>query len=85
MIQAIIFDLDGILIDSDYIHYDTFMKAVQHINKEIVYSYDEHNRLFSSITTRDKLKLLIQKGLLEEKDVEVIYLKKQELTKEAFE
>lgn len=83
MIKVIIFDLDGILIDSDYIHYDTFMKAVQYINNDIYYSYDEHNKLFSSITTRNKIKLLIEKGLLKEDDIELIYNKKQEFTKEA--
>ena len=85
MIKAIIFDLDGILIDSDYIHYDTIMKAVQHINKDIIYSYDEHNKLFSSITTRNKIKLLIEKGLLKEEHIEHIYNKKQDLTKIALE
>ena len=85
MIQAIVFDLDGVLIDSNYIQYETFLKAVQHINKDIIYSYDEHERLFSSLTTRNKLKILIKQDLLNETDVETIYKKKQELTKEAFE
>jgi beta-phosphoglucomutase len=85
MIQAIIFDLDGVLIDSNYIQYDTFIKAVQHINKDIIYSYDEHEKLFSSLTTRNKLKILIEQNLLNETDIETIYNKKQELTKEAFE
>ena len=85
MIKGIVFDLDGVLIDSNYIQYDTFLKAVQHINKDIYYSYDEHEALFSSLTTRNKLKILVAQKLLNETDVEVIYNKKQELTKEAFE
>jgi len=85
MIQAIVFDLDGVLIDSNYIQYDTFLRAVQHINKNIFYSYDEHQKLFSSLTTRNKLKILVKQNLLNENDIETTYSKKQELTKEAFE
>lgn len=85
MIKAIIFDLDGVLIDSNYIHYDTFIKAVQHINKDIYYSYDEHNTLFNSMTTKNKVKILIQQGLLKNEDIDIIYEKKQELTHEAFD
>ena len=85
MIQAIVFDLDGVLIDSNYIQYDTFLRAVQHINKDIYYSYDEHENVFSSLTTRNKLKILVEQKLLNETDIETIYSKKQELTKEAFE
>ena len=85
MIQAIVFDLDGVLIDSNYIQYDTFLRAVQHINKDIFYSYDKHQKLFSSLTTRNKLKILVKQNLLNETDIETIYSKKQELTKEAFE
>ena len=85
MIKAIIFDLDGVLIDSNYIHYETFIKAVQHINKDIYYSYDEHNTLFNSMTTKNKVKILIQQGLLKNEDIDIIYEKKQELTHEAFD
>ena len=85
MIKAIIFDLDGVLIDSNYIHYETFIKAVQHINKDIYYSYDEHNSLFNSMTTKNKVKILIQQGLLKNEDIDIIYEKKQELTHEAFD
>lgn len=85
MIKAIIFDLDGVLIDSNYIHYETFIKAVQHINKDIYYSYDEHNTLFNSMTSKNKVKILIQQGLLKNEDIDIIYEKKQELTHEAFD
>lgn len=85
MIKAIIFDLDGVLIDSNYIHYETFLKAVQHINKDIYYSYDEHNSLFNSMTTKNKVKFLIQKALLKNEDIDIIYEKKQELTREALD
>jgi len=84
MIKAIIFDLDGVLIDSNYIHYETFIKAVQHINKDIYYSYDEHNTLFNSMTTKNKVKILIQQGFLKNEDIDIIYEKKQELTHQAF-
>jgi len=81
MIKIIIFDLDGVLIDSNYMHYETFMYAIQSVNKSINYSFDQHNILFNSLTTKKKVEKLVELNLLNSNDFDIIYDRKQEYTR----
>ncbi len=59
MIKAILFDLDGVLVDADYWHYEALNKALAEHNLKI--TYDQHIHFFKGIPTRTKLKILSTK------------------------
>lgn len=62
MIKAIIFDMDGVLIDAKEWHYEALNKALRLFGMEI--SRYEHLTTFDGLPTRDKLKILsLDKGL----------------------
>lgn len=64
MIKLIIFDLDGVLVDSRDIHYYTLNNALASVDKKYVISRDEHLSLYDGHTTTQKLKMLTKnKGL----------------------
>src|SRR6187401_878533 len=63
-IKLIIFDLDGVLIDSRNTHYITLNKALETINPKYIISYEEHISTYDGLSTKKKLELLnIKKGL----------------------
>jgi len=80
MRKLIIFDLDGVLLDSCQIHYDTLNQALREcVGREI--SQSDHETIYNGLSTRMKL---VRLGL-DESSSDVIYTRKQELTTQAFE
>jgi HAD superfamily hydrolase (TIGR01509 family) len=64
MIELIIFDLDGVLVESKDWHYTALNSALLSIDPKYVISYDEHLCTYDGLTTTKKLELLsINKGL----------------------
>jgi HAD superfamily hydrolase (TIGR01509 family) len=63
MIKLIIFDLDGVLVDSKDIHYHALNKALEELAPEFVISYSDHLANYDGLSTKKKLKLLEYKGL----------------------
>jgi HAD superfamily hydrolase (TIGR01509 family) len=64
MNKLIIFDLDGVLIDSRELHYDALNDALRKVGEEYVISRQEHLSLYDGLNTTRKLKMLTQyKGL----------------------
>jgi HAD superfamily hydrolase (TIGR01509 family) len=64
MNKLIIFDLDGVLIDSRELHYDALNDALRKIDEKYVISRQEHLSLYDGLNTTKKLKMLTQyKGL----------------------
>ena len=60
MIKVIIFDLDGVLVDTKNIHYEALNYALKKNNfKEI--SYEDHLKMYDGLPTKEKLKLLSNK------------------------
>jgi HAD superfamily hydrolase (TIGR01509 family) len=80
MIKLIIFDLDGVLIDSKKIHFETLNKALTDYNIEPI-TYEEHIAKYDGLPTKKKL---ILKGIEQELH-ESINNKKQEYTFKIFE
>jgi HAD superfamily hydrolase (TIGR01509 family) len=76
MIKLIIFDLDGVLIESKDIHYKALNKALEEFNYQPI-SYKDHISKFDGKSTRTKLTLL---NLSE--DIDDINSLKQMFTKE---
>lgn len=79
MIRAILFDLDGVLVDACQWHYDALNTALQiHCNYTI--DYKTHMEYFNGRTTKTKLRMLCQRGIITESDIDLIYHTKQLLT-----
>ena len=58
MKKAIIFDLDGVLVDSKELHYDALNLALRSINEKYVISRQDQADIFEGMTTRSKLDIL---------------------------
>ncbi len=62
MIRAIIFDMDGVLIEAKDWHYEALNRALRLFGLEI--SRYEHLSVFDGLPTRDKLEMLsVERGL----------------------
>lgn len=62
--KLIIFDLDGVLIDSKDNHYESLNRALREIDEKLIISYEEHLAKYDGLPTRTKLDLLTkEKGL----------------------
>lgn len=81
MNKLIIFDLDGVLIDSKNIHFTALNEAIKYISTEFVISKEDHFMFYEGLPTKEKLKLLTKNKGLHKKYYEIIWNKKQEQTK----
>jgi HAD superfamily hydrolase (TIGR01509 family) len=64
MNKLIIFDLDGVLIESRELHYESLNDALRSIDTKYVITRDEHLSIYDGLNTTRKLKLLTEsKGL----------------------
>ena len=62
--KLVIFDLDGVMLDSRELHYDALNEALRKVGEEFVISREEHLSTFDGLNTTKKLKLLAEtKGL----------------------
>jgi HAD superfamily hydrolase (TIGR01509 family) len=84
MIKCIIFDLDGVLIDSRDVHYHTLNKALAKIDPSFVINIDEHLARYDGLTTTKKLQLLNKEKNLDIKHFDTIWKDKQKATIEVF-
>ena len=62
-IKAILFDLDGVLVNSNHLHYESFKEAVLTV-AGVTIDQNEHDALFNGVTTKQKLFYYIGKGLI---------------------
>ena len=77
MIKLVVFDLDGVLVETKKLHYDAFNKALRDVDPKYEISYDEHLAKYDGLSTHKKLELLgREKGLLGT-EFESIWLRKQ--------
>lgn len=63
MIKVIIFDLDGVLVDTKLIHFLSLNKALDKYNFDEI-SLEDHTRIFDGLPTLAKLQILNKKKLL---------------------
>jgi len=79
MIKAIIFDLDGVLVDTKIVHFEALNMSLKKYNfKEI--TLDEHVKIFDGLPTNEKLKILNKKKNLPKKFFSRINIYKQKIT-----
>jgi HAD superfamily hydrolase (TIGR01509 family) len=80
MNKLVIFDLDGVMIDSRELHYNALNEALRLVGEKYVISREEHLSIFDGLNTTKKLNLLAQmKGLPLEK-FDQIWQDKQQAT-----
>jgi beta-phosphoglucomutase-like phosphatase (HAD superfamily)/dTDP-glucose pyrophosphorylase len=84
MNKLVIFDLDGVLIDSRDMHYEALNRALGNVDEKYIISRDEHLSLYDGLPTSKKLSMLTeQKGLSVDKHQQ-IWEDKQKETLEIF-
>lgn len=82
MNKLVIFDLDGVLIDSRDIHYEALNRALAYMGNEFVIPYEEHLSSYDGLSTTVKLnKLTSEKGLPVSAHQKVWELKQEETYK----
>ena len=80
-IKLILFDLDGVLVDTKKIHFETFNQAIRQIaGEKFVIPWAEHLRLYDGLKTFQKLQKLSSSTDLPEDVHQDIWKRKQELT-----
>ena len=64
MIKGLIFDLDGVLVDTKKIHFEALNEALIKCKSKQIISYNEHVNLYDGLPTEAKLKILNKKKIL---------------------
>ena len=78
--KLVIFDLDGVLIDSRELHYDALNEALRKVGQEYVISREEHLSTYDGLNTTRKLELLSEQKGLDRKYFNQIWQDKQNAT-----
>ena len=81
MIKVIIFDLDGVLVDTKLIHFEALNSALKKYNFEEI-SINDHVKIFDGLPTIEKLKLLKKNKKIPKKFFPKIQKFKQKITSE---
>ena len=79
--KLVIFDLDGVIIDSRELHYKALNDALSQISRDYVISREEHLSTFDGLPTTKKLWMLTEKRGLNPDLYDEIWNLKQEATK----
>ena len=79
MIKAILYDLDGVLVDATEWHYESLNLALEQV-KGFKIKREEHIQIFNGLPTMKKLEILFDQGKVKKDDFDSIWKKKQDLT-----
>ena len=77
MIKLIVFDLDGVLVETKKLHYEAFNKALRDVDTKYEITLEEHLSKYDGLSTRKKLDLLGREKGLSGMEFESIWLRKQ--------
>lgn len=80
MIKLIVFDLDGVLVETKKLHYESFNKALRDVDPKYEISYDEHLAKYDGLSTHKKLDLLGREKGLAGMEFQCIWQRKQSYT-----
>ncbi len=83
--KAIIFDLDGVLVDSKELHYDALNLALRSVNEKYYITRQEQAETFEGMTTRSKLDILTYTRGLPKELHDYIWNLKQQYSAAMFE
>jgi len=77
--KCVLFDLDGVLVNSRVLHFETFRDALKEV-VGITLTWSEHEKELDGLPTKTKLRMMVEKGVLTAEQSDKVYSKKQELT-----
>jgi len=77
MIKLIVFDLDGVLVETKKLHYDALNKSLRDVDSKYEISYDEHLSKYDGLSTYKKLDILGREKGLSGMEFESIWMRKQ--------
>jgi len=80
MIKLIVFDLDGVLVETKKLHYDALNKALVDVDPKYEIAYEEHLSKYDGLSTHKKLDLLSREKGLSFVEHNNIWLRKQMYT-----
>jgi beta-phosphoglucomutase-like phosphatase (HAD superfamily) len=75
--RLFIFDLDGVLVDSKQIHFDSLNKALASIGNKYTISEHDQKNIFEGLSTNQKLSILTETRGLPEFNHDLIWKLKQ--------
>lgn len=78
--KLVVFDLDGVLIDSRELHYESLNMALAKIDKKFVITREEHLSKYDGLNTTKKLEMLHADKGLERKYFDEVWRDKQKST-----
>jgi HAD superfamily hydrolase (TIGR01509 family) len=84
MNKLVIFDLDGVLVDSREQHYEALNRALENVSTDYVISREEHLSVYDGLPTSRKLTMLTEKKGLPTDKHQQIWEDKQKETLELF-
>ncbi len=84
MIKAILYDLDGVLVDATEWHYESLNEALKEVSG-FELSRLEHLSTFNGLPTNTKLEMLYEQNRVRKEDFEAIWKLKQKKTNEIIE
>lgn len=84
MIKAILWDLDGTLLETTELHYISLNKALKEISGFEI-DRDWHISTFNGLPTQKKLDILLDHEKIKKEDITEIWNRKQKYTKESIE
>ena len=85
MNKAIIFDLDGVLVDSKEIHFDALNLALSDYDGKYIITKEEQSKIYEGLTTRSKLEILTKTKGLPTDAYDDIWENKQRYTAKLFQ
>ncbi len=85
MIDTIIFDLDGVIINSKNIHFESLNQSIKEANLDYQISYEDHLKKFDGLPTIKKLEILNKEKIIPKKLNNKISQRKNEITRKLFE
>ena len=80
MIKTIIFDLDGVLVDTKLIHFSSLNEALKNTKKKYSISFSDHLKLKDYKNKIEKIIELLKKKIIDKNEVEKIKKDKKRYT-----
>jgi len=78
--KLVIFDLDGVLIDSKELHFEALNEALRSISSKFEITPREHATKYDGLSTKKKLEMLRQEKGLKPESFDQVWKLKQEIT-----
>tara|TARA_R110002153_G_scaffold111870_1_gene253669 strand:- start:814 stop:2178 length:1365 start_codon:yes stop_codon:yes gene_type:complete len=80
MKKLVLFDLDGVIVDTKQVHYEALNDAITQVDPKYIITEEEHIARYDGLKTLTKLNMLSEEKGLPYTDHNQIYNSKQELT-----